>query len=286
MVAPKQRGRGEGRGCPPPHYHPPPVRRADLGLVGKLGVTGLSAPPPEARAGAMADAQRQPQNRLDRSSALRFDASSNLRQRARETGRAWRGAGCCRQAGCLPALPPAPRNRPTLGRLASSATGRAVSGMGAGLAWARARGDEKGARTIVAGPLGTNGSMTEDTPGLETRGVRFDARHLDFQLFIHQMICPAREAACEPLASCSASPAKLGQNAKLSHSRPDRVSVEKLSLMFLDLYGSNPPQQQPEGPRALLLSAALLTEEREGFNYPQVSVQDKSAGTQLVAGVK
>lgn len=83
----------------------------------------------------------------------------------------------------------------------------------------------------MAGPLGTNGSMTEDTPGLETRGVRFDPRHLDFQLFIHQMICPAREAACEPLASCSASPAKLGQNAKLSHSRPDRVSVEKLSLV-------------------------------------------------------
>lgn len=56
--------------------------------------------------------------------------------------------------------------------------------------------------------------------------------------------------------------------------------------MFLDLYRGNPPQQRPEGPRALLLSAALLTEEREGFNYPQVSVQDKSAGTQLLAGAK
>jgi len=56
--------------------------------------------------------------------------------------------------------------------------------------------------------------------------------------------------------------------------------------MFLDLYRSNPPQQRPEGPRALLLSAALLTEEREGFNYPQVSVQEKSAGTQLLAGAK
>lgn len=33
--------------------------------------------------------------------------------------------------------------------------------------------------------------------------------------------------------------------------------------MFLDLYRSNPPQQRLEGPRALLLSAALLREERE-----------------------
>lgn len=49
---------------------------------------------------------------------------------------------------------------------------------------------------------------------------------------------------------------------------------------------SIPPQQAPQVPGVLLLSAALPREEEEGFNYPQVSVRDKSAGTQLLAGAK
>lgn len=56
----------------------------------------------EAQLGATADAQCQPQNRPDRSSALRLDASSNLRQLAREIGKAWRGVTGSHLATCSP----------------------------------------------------------------------------------------------------------------------------------------------------------------------------------------
>lgn len=88
-----QRGSDEGR--VPPRSEGLP-RRQELRGAGRDRVAVLWAPSMpqcpeglEAQLGATADAQCQPQNRPDRSSALRLDASSNLRQLARETGRVW-----------------------------------------------------------------------------------------------------------------------------------------------------------------------------------------------------
>lgn len=57
-------------------------------------------------------------------------------------------------------------------------------------------------------------------------------------------------------------------------------------LVLPSWHGSPLPQRRPEGPGALLSSAALLAAEREGFNYPPVSAREKSAGTQLLAGAR
>lgn len=190
---------------------------------------------------ATADAQCQPQNHPDRSSALRLDASSNLRQLAQERGKAWRGVTGSYLAACYP--------KPADFGLVLWGQWEPV------LARTRARGDAKGAWNITAWSLGTAGSMTDDIPGLATTGVRFDPRHfVSSSLFIRECAQLGKLLAC---FLTSYSPAKLGQIAKLAPCSLAHVSIEKLSLISCSLTCTGATHHNSD-PRAPGLSFYLL----------------------------